>query len=60
MNKLEHYATIIKHSNLHSIDRLQFPWLTASIVVTMRLPSDLQSLLLSTICSISELSKLSF
>ena len=35
-NKLEpgqivqHYATITKHSNLNSIDRLQFPWLTAS------------------------------
>ena len=26
-----HYATITKHSNLNLIDRLQFPWLTASI-----------------------------
>ena len=38
VNKLEpwhivqHYATsITKHSNLNSIDRLQFPWLTVSI-----------------------------
>ena len=26
-----YYATIRKHSNLHWIDRLQFPWLTVSI-----------------------------
>ena len=26
-----HYATITKPSNLHLIDRLQFPWLTAAI-----------------------------
>ena len=26
-----YYSTITKHSNLNLIDRLQFPWLTASI-----------------------------
>ena len=32
-----YYATITKHSNLHWIDRLQFPWLTSSIVQWIRL-----------------------
>ena len=42
VNKLEpwqivylHYATITKPSNLHSIDRLQFPWLIVSIALEL-------------------------
>ena len=36
MAKCLHYSTITKHSNLNLIDRLQFPWLTASISLQFR------------------------
>ena len=40
-----HYAIIIKHSNLNLIDRLQFPWLTASVGFGKRL-----SIFISALC----------
>ena len=41
-----HYATITKYSNLNLIDRLQYPWLTASVGVGTCLPIFISALCL--------------